>query len=285
LSCNYCGAVKDGAFKEPKYEMTIEMAQQLFSHKYLKRCLLVDLLGGEPLLCKDIVPIVKFLSSKGFLTNFSTNGLLLADKIEGLKEAGITRVNVSIYPGNFKVLSSSLPRINGVFQVHSSYVLTRTELETNQKRIFDVIDMVKSSCCKSLRFWMYRSRGSVPDYSEIITSDSVAYQEFLTKAREKYANFILFPQVVPSPLPENLNIETKKICAQLWQRAIFSADGTVGLCCGAVGTIPNISLFSNSLEEIYNCEKMVEIRKNLLDSSAPPLEMCKNCNLLTEKGW
>ena len=103
LRCGYCGLVKSGLVNEEKSEMTLDIIKRAFTHPILKNAVLVDLLGGEPLLCNDFIEIVAFLSSCGHLTNTSTNGLLLADKIADLKKAGITRINVSIYPENIDI--------------------------------------------------------------------------------------------------------------------------------------------------------------------------------------
>ena len=277
LSCNYCAQAKDGVFKKPKEEMTLELIKEFFSHKLLKNCMLVDLLGGEPLLCKDIIPIVEYLSRKGFLTNTSTNGLLLANNIEKLRDAGITRVNVSVYPDNFNILKNSLSSINRIYQVHASYVLTKTILEKSKQSVFDVVDLAYSSGCKSLRFWMYRPLGKIPNNDEVVLDDSPIYKEFKEELMERYSDFVLFPQTVSRSY--------EKKCTQLWQRVSITPTGGIGICCGNFGHIKNKTICNNSFEEIFNCTQVVDIRKNLLDNSIPPLEECKNCNLLSETGW
>jgi MoaA/NifB/PqqE/SkfB family radical SAM enzyme len=279
LQCNYCGLVIDGVLKAPKEEITLEIIKKAFVHKLLKNALLVDLLGGEPLLCNDLIPIVKFLSSRGFLTNTSTNGILLLDKIEELKKAGITRINVSIYPDNFDKLKTTIEQINKIFPVHTSFVLTKTILENNLNFIFNVIDLSVKSGCKSLRFWMYRQQGKKSDSSEIIMDNSPAYKEFKEHVEEKYKRFILFPQVV-----HRTQAQEKK-CTQLWQRTNLNFDGSIGICCGSSDLFQDINLFQNNFNEIYNCKQVIDMRKNLLDNSVLPLEMCKKCNLLTESGW
>ncbi len=58
----------------------------------------IRLTGGEPLLRKDIVEIVRMFSTlKGVeeLT-MTTNGQMLAEQAESLKQAGLTRINISI---------------------------------------------------------------------------------------------------------------------------------------------------------------------------------------------
>jgi GTP 3',8-cyclase len=55
----------------------------------------VKLTGGEPLLRRDLEDIVREVS--GFMeVSLTTNGSLLASRAQGLKDAGLARINVSI---------------------------------------------------------------------------------------------------------------------------------------------------------------------------------------------
>jgi len=58
----------------------------------------VKLTGGEPLVRKDLSHLVKEIKSIEGINNvtLTTNGILLADQIEGLVQAGINAVNVSL---------------------------------------------------------------------------------------------------------------------------------------------------------------------------------------------
>lgn len=68
---------------------------QAFAHCGIKK---IKLTGGEPLLHKDIVSIVKDLKAiKGIEeVTLTTNGILLEKKASLLKEAGITAINISL---------------------------------------------------------------------------------------------------------------------------------------------------------------------------------------------
>ncbi|WP_405303533.1 GTP 3',8-cyclase MoaA [Methanobrevibacter sp.] len=57
----------------------------------------IRLSGGDPLVRKDIVEIVEKIASLDFKDiSLTTNGVLLGKYAEGLKEAGLNRVNVSL---------------------------------------------------------------------------------------------------------------------------------------------------------------------------------------------
>lgn len=53
--------------------------------------------GGEPLVCKDLYEIIRSFGSERFYIEMTTNGYLLTNEVaERLKEAGMSRVSVSL---------------------------------------------------------------------------------------------------------------------------------------------------------------------------------------------
>src|SRR5262245_18015328 len=72
----------------------------------------VRITGGEPLLRRNLSTLVRMLSEKRGLTDIAltTNGILLADQIDGLAAAGLRRVTVSLdtlRADRFKALTRS----------------------------------------------------------------------------------------------------------------------------------------------------------------------------------
>jgi cyclic pyranopterin phosphate synthase len=58
----------------------------------------VRLTGGEPLVRRDLDQLVRLLAAKPAIRDLAmtTNGVLLAEKAAGLKDAGLGRVTVSL---------------------------------------------------------------------------------------------------------------------------------------------------------------------------------------------
>lgn len=77
----------------------------------------VKLTGGEPLIRDDVIDVVRTFSDHGYRDiSITTNGYFLADKIEGLVEAGLNRVNVSLHalnPNAYELITGS----NGLSKV------------------------------------------------------------------------------------------------------------------------------------------------------------------------
>ena len=97
--CVYCRTGNEGAlYGDLPFEDYLRMARVLVSLGVTK----VRLTGGEPLLRKGIVDFVRELANLRTVTNESldialtTNGHLLADLAQPLKDAGLTRATVSM---------------------------------------------------------------------------------------------------------------------------------------------------------------------------------------------
>ena len=275
LNCEYCGATRDGLFKEKKMEIDINFIENIFSKPIIGNSLLVSLLGGEPLLCKDIVEIVSFLSKNGHLSNLFTNGILLRDKIEDLKKAGLTSINLSIYPESMSYLKNTLLDINKIFPVRSSYVLIKSELERNNNYIFDLIEFTKKSRCKNIIFWRFGPQGKNPNYEEIVSDDLPSYKNFVYEAKRKYGNYVYFTGSQVSEKGKNED-EIRK-CKYLWEQTLINADGTIIPCCGGVPLLDNVNIISSSFNEIYNHDTIVDIRSRLLNRNLSLSQFCQNC--------
>lgn len=108
IRCFYCH--HDGMIPQ-EYEMTsseMERIAIIAKNLGIKK---IRLSGGEPLIRKDIVDIVSKISSLGFKdVSLTTNGTLLEDYSQKLKEAGLDRVNVSfdtLNPNTYRFITKS----------------------------------------------------------------------------------------------------------------------------------------------------------------------------------
>ena len=92
--CVYCRTGNEGAlYGDLPFEDYLRMASVLVGLGITK----VRLTGGEPLLRKEVVEFVRKLTNLGPLDiALTTNGHLLADLAQPLKDAGLSRVTVSM---------------------------------------------------------------------------------------------------------------------------------------------------------------------------------------------
>jgi len=92
LRCIYCHAegevLPDESLSAPEIAGIMQVAKE-FGFRSVK------FTGGEPLLRKDLLEIVRSVP-EGLESSMTTNGTLLADIASGLSEAGLSRVNISL---------------------------------------------------------------------------------------------------------------------------------------------------------------------------------------------
>ena len=100
LGCVYCTLGEEGQdnVQQPKSKYPISQLLSKVSDLHAQLNLeSVRLTGGEPLLHPSLFPIVKGISEIGIRDiTLTTNGLLLARKAAGLKEAGLISANISL---------------------------------------------------------------------------------------------------------------------------------------------------------------------------------------------
>jgi cyclic pyranopterin phosphate synthase len=132
--------------------------------------------GGEPLLRRDLASLVRMLSAKPGLADLAmtSNGILLADQIDGLAAAGLGRVTVSLdtlKPDRFTALTrvNDLPRVKeGIEAAHR--VFGRLKLDTvvikgvNGDELIDLIEYGKSVNAE-VRFIEYMDVGGATRWS------------------------------------------------------------------------------------------------------------------------
>ncbi len=283
LKCQYCSAenvMKEGRKNIATNEATLEKIKQIMKNPLFKNCVLIDLLGGEPLLVKDFVQIIEFLSKNGHLTNVTTNGISLAEKIEALKNAGVSRISISVYDENMDHLKKNIQKINSIFPVHMSMVLTKSMLENQADEILETVKFFHQSGSLSYRFWNYRPMGVDPSLEELVDDYNQDYINLRTRLDKEIPNFCLWPEIVQTE-----NVE--KRCVQLWQRINCDMQGKMTLCCGTEEKLEGnySNLFDTEPELLYNHSTLVDLRTNLINPKTAAPEMCQSYNLLNDLGW
>jgi len=118
LRCAYCMPERDYVWLPRKDILDFEEIGRLsdvFAGLGVDR---IRLTGGEPLVRHDLPTLVRLLAGKPWLRDLAmtTNGVLLADHVEALKDAGLHRVTVSLdtlRPERFRELArfDELPRV------------------------------------------------------------------------------------------------------------------------------------------------------------------------------
>jgi cyclic pyranopterin phosphate synthase len=92
LSCIYCHAEGEHA---PEAELPLDDIREILRVAASLGMRSVKFTGGEPLLREDILEIVRAVPA-GLESSMTTNGILLGEYARGLRDAGLSRINISL---------------------------------------------------------------------------------------------------------------------------------------------------------------------------------------------
>jgi cyclic pyranopterin phosphate synthase len=92
LNCIYCHAEGE---RSPESELPLEDIREILRVAAQLGMRSVKFTGGEPLLREDILDIVRAVPG-GMESSMTTNGILLAEFARDLREAGLSRINISL---------------------------------------------------------------------------------------------------------------------------------------------------------------------------------------------
>nr|WP_283251515.1 GTP 3',8-cyclase MoaA [Aeromicrobium duanguangcaii] len=96
LRCTYCMPAEGVPWIERDSILTTDEIERVARVCVSLGVTTIRLTGGEPLVRKDAVEVVRRLAALGPEVSMTTNGLRLAELAVPLREAGLTRLNISI---------------------------------------------------------------------------------------------------------------------------------------------------------------------------------------------
>lgn len=141
----------------------------------------VRITGGEPLIRPDLPEIVRTLSAKVGEDSglrdlaITTNGVLLADRVDGLKAAGMKRITVSLdtlQPERFKAISqrNSHDKVIAGIKAVAAAGFTDTKIDTtvmrgaNHDELADLIEFARTVNAE-VRFIEYMDVGGATHWA------------------------------------------------------------------------------------------------------------------------
>lgn len=244
LKCEFCPATnrKEEFISIKNFEETIMKICQYTKLVFLH-------VKGEPLLHSQLEQILKVLEKYNLQTNITTNGTLIKEKLELIKN------------------SKAVRQIN--FSIHS---VTQNEKlgENYLKDIFESVERL-DNVLVSYRLWNLKSikenniNNQIIKYIEKFYGVSNLKQELMEKEFIQLKSNLFINQDIEFTWP---NIKEKAIiekgkCLALKDQIAILADGTVVPCClDGNGDISLGNILDETMEEILEKPKSKIIREN-----------------------
>jgi GTP 3',8-cyclase len=189
LRCEYCMPEDDYAWLPREDILHFEEISALVDRFVELGVDKIRLTGGEPLLRRDLATLVGLLAAKPGLNDLAltTNGILLTNQIEGLKNAGLKRVTVSLDTlrrDRFRQLTrfDELPAVQEGIDA-ARRVFGHLKLDTvvirgvNDDELIDLVEFARSVNAE-LRFIEYMDVGGATRWS----ADRVVSREMMLRA-------------------------------------------------------------------------------------------------------
>ena len=184
LRCHYCMPA-EGVKEKSHHEILIyeeivkiiKTAQKIGVDK-------VRITGGEPLVRLGVEDLIAQLSKLGLKDlSMTTNGVLLAEKVEKLKKAGLDRVNISLDTlkrEKFKKISrrDNFARVINGIEAAQKYALDPVKLNVvvmrniNDDEILDFVELSKDQKLV-IRFIEYMPLGGAAESEKFISSREI----------------------------------------------------------------------------------------------------------------
>ncbi|WP_242522604.1 pyrroloquinoline quinone biosynthesis protein PqqE [Candidatus Methylacidiphilum infernorum] len=285
LQCPYCSN-STSYFHWLRKELSTEEWIRVLKEAQKLGILQVNFSGGEPLVRKDIITLIRTAHDLGFYSNMSTGGTLIhKELLKKIKEAGLDSIQLSIQDSR----PESADLISGVKQsfekkIEAARLIVELEIPLginvvihrhNIERISEIIDFAANLGAQRLELantqyygWALLNRKTLlPSKNQVEKAAKEA-----SRAKEKYKGKMEILFVIPdyySPFP--------KPCMQGWGKIYMtvSADGTVLPCQSArdIRTLNFPNIRSDNLENIWwNSEAFNKFRGT--DFLPEP---CKSC--------
>jgi len=277
--CSFSSIVKNDSNKD--LELGVESVKKLLKHKLLKKAISFILTGGEPLINKDIIPIISYLKKKGRIVGMITNGVFLNKKADELKKAGLDRLFISVYPDTIALLKKDLPSVTKKFKnIMLSKIILKSELINKDSVLEDSIKLAIETGCNGIQFMQLEALGDGENIKEdLILSDCKEFYEFKESMVKKYPKANIRWQ---DPYPATVD-KKDRFCRRPWWEIIVNARGDCTFCCPLFGEgelSKNFNIYKNNLR---NNPFWEDIRERLLDDKKECHKLCKFCNLLYDK--
>lgn len=275
LNCKFCSQ-----FPRDSSDMDIEFAKHILEDLKKNGTVTIFYTGGEPLLYKNLVELLKYGYELGFNQIIVTNGMLLCD--DELKEIYkyITSISVSLHgkenihdllvchKGCFKKV------IKNIKYVKNNYSNVKIDIlctAVNENINVENINYLANYCSRN-NFNLSLSRvnyiGKGENYYDNINIDKLF--EIVDSLVAKGFKINVGNCVASCTVDERYDYLTKGCDAGVLSCAI-ETNGDVKICATSKEVIGNI--YQHSLRKIWNCKRLTKMRK-IKFLPAP----CQSCN-------
>lgn len=257
LSCSFCSIdnKEKKMMTKEEFEIILKKIDDYTDYIYLH-------VKGEPLLHNELDDILTLCDKYKKNVNITTNGTLLYKNIDVLKShKSIHQINISLHSENNKehyldeIFVSIKQLSEDIIIVYRFWTLKNLELNKKSTEIVDKITEYYNLSTETV--------------NKIKTEENIKIKDNIFISKD---NMFVWPNL------DNQYICDTGYCHALNSHIAILVDGTVIPCClDSKGIINLGNIFNETLEDILNKEKTINIRENFKNRKCSE-ELCKHCS-------
>lgn len=277
LSCIMCG------LKKTSEHLDFEKIKNFIEY-YGKTAMLVQWIGGEPLMYPHFSELLDYANSFGLSQIIVTNGLFLKDDIaeKVIKYNLDIRISIDSFEGktynnirknaNFDTLLKNIDNVNALrlkYNHKGHFGINFCVIKQNYKQVVDMIEFAHKYNFQAVDF--INTKLEENSFLKINENEMEYVKKSILIAREKAEKYKI--QCLDS-FDDKSNIREIKTCYNPFYTLGLIVSGKTTICsCNNV-------LLENSCDN-WNSRQMQEYRKNIYDGLLPTNDICKQCLLLS----
>jgi radical SAM protein with 4Fe4S-binding SPASM domain len=216
--------------------------------------------AGEPLMNPQIFDMIAYCTQMGVPSLISTNATMLSEKYSRrLIEAGLNQI-IFAFDGATRETYETYRRGAKFDQVYKNILTFLRVKKEMRSKIFCIIQAVA----------LKENLSEIPEIVRMWRCEGI--DEVRVKNDEVHDE--------GSAIPGNRKRRSslKRHCYHLWRGPMYiHNDGTFFPCCYSYPYEPIGNIKKNSITEIWNSEKIVQMREAHLRGEAGKYEVCANC--------
>lgn len=267
LSCTFCARtqrIQQGVWRKPG-DMSIDLFKKIVKNAADIGVFALNFnILGEPLLHKDIEEMISFSKDCGIIdVFFHTNGTALTEKIaRKIIKAKLDKLIIS-FDSPYKQKYEAV-RVNASYDKVLANVIRFNQIRN---------DLGAQNPVTRINFIKFpdTSQQEVEDMITLFTPhvDSIGLLDYIETDNEIRTN---------AEIP-NDDYKSKFVCSQLLTRMSIYDDGTVLPCCSDYDSELTLGNLNNStIEEIWDSEKLNNIRKLHFEGKFYKIPACSTCD-------
>ncbi len=269
LRCPFCYNTQVNKAGAAQSDITLDEFQSLLEHPDLNNALRVAIMGGEPLLHKDLFRMLDMARRHRKLTQITTNSLLIGQRLDEFAPGRPDMLQASIYKDHFDRQAAAIESLR---RVCPSLPIVLSGIVTTDKDSWDmmrrIMDLAAELRVRNVYFTAY-SPMSAEEASLCYYEDNIELTAHLADFRRQYGR--RFRLGLPSPLPRDTR---RRFCVAPYTAPYVAKGGVVSPCCEIIPT--NGSTDNALTEPFWNNDVFQGFRRDFI-SRFPVHPRCEHC--------